>query len=201
MAASKRSERRTEILDVALRIADRDGIDGLTMRKLCAELGLSAPIVYRHFKDKAEIIEGLLLRLMGPEGGLSDQGERSDGEWVRHVFVNMHRELTAHPGMISLLTAHGPLLEAGLETTERTLEALRRMGLDVVRSARAFQVLMAYTLGCVAMARGTEMSGEKAAGAVFGYPRMAESVAHMDTRDADVFLAGLDAVLTGVLPK
>ena len=62
-APDPRAARREQILDIALKIADRDGFDGLTMRKLSAELGVSAPIVYRHFEDKAAIIDATNLAL------------------------------------------------------------------------------------------------------------------------------------------
>ncbi|MGW5382448.1 TetR/AcrR family transcriptional regulator [Nocardia sp. NPDC003963] len=47
--------RREEIIDVAERLLERDGPDGVTMRRLAEQLGVRAPSLYKHVAGKADI--------------------------------------------------------------------------------------------------------------------------------------------------
>jgi AcrR family transcriptional regulator len=49
-------ERREEILAAARSLFLKEGVDRVTIRALCARVGVTAPALYRHFKDKREII-------------------------------------------------------------------------------------------------------------------------------------------------
>ena len=113
----------------------------------------------------------------------------------------MHRELLAHPGLMSLLNSEGPMLESGLGITDSVLEGLSRLGMDAEQSGRAFQVVMAYTLGSVVMARGAaEGSRPEVFDVISRHPRVLKSLQHIDVRTAGVFQQGLTLVLDTVLP-
>jgi len=49
-------QRRAEILAAARSLFLKEGVDRVTIRAICARVGVSAPALYRHFKDKREII-------------------------------------------------------------------------------------------------------------------------------------------------
>ena len=51
---------REVILEATRRLSASDGLHGLTMRKVAAEVGVTAPALYRHFGNKAELIEALI---------------------------------------------------------------------------------------------------------------------------------------------
>lgn len=48
------------VLETALRIADRDGLETLSMRNLAAELGVKAMSLYNHVANKDAIIDGIV---------------------------------------------------------------------------------------------------------------------------------------------
>ena len=48
---------RQTVVCAALRLLDRVGIEGLTVRKLAAELGVQAPALYWHFKSKQQLLD------------------------------------------------------------------------------------------------------------------------------------------------
>jgi AcrR family transcriptional regulator len=54
------SERQLEIMHAALQIISISGIQALTTKSLAASMGFSEPALYRHFKNKVEILESLL---------------------------------------------------------------------------------------------------------------------------------------------
>lgn len=50
---------RPVILRAALRIVDRDGVDGLSMRRLSDEVGRDPTVLYRHIPNKAALLDGV----------------------------------------------------------------------------------------------------------------------------------------------
>jgi AcrR family transcriptional regulator len=56
---------REAIIDAALRVLDREGIDGLSMRRVADELGTGAASLYWHVRNKGELLQLLNERLAG----------------------------------------------------------------------------------------------------------------------------------------
>lgn len=56
--------RRAEILDVAVLVLEEKGFDALTMRELGARMGMRAPSLYKHVRDKDDIVAGLQERAL-----------------------------------------------------------------------------------------------------------------------------------------
>ena len=61
--------RREEILDVALELLERGGVEALTMRSIADAVGMRAPSLYKHVPDKQSLEAGLIAR------GLTAQAE------------------------------------------------------------------------------------------------------------------------------
>jgi AcrR family transcriptional regulator len=62
---TKRAERRAplsreRVLDAAIKLADRGGLESLTMRRLGQELGVEGMALYYHFANKDEVIDGMV---------------------------------------------------------------------------------------------------------------------------------------------
>jgi AcrR family transcriptional regulator len=58
-------QRRAEILAAARSLFLKEGVDRVTIRAICARVGVTAPALYRHFKDKREIITGICNETFG----------------------------------------------------------------------------------------------------------------------------------------
>ena len=56
-----REDLRTRISIAAQEIFAREGLEGLSMRKLAEKVGVTAPAIYRHFRDKDELINDLII--------------------------------------------------------------------------------------------------------------------------------------------
>ena len=75
--------RRDEILDVAATILEEAGVEAVTMREVAARMGIRAPSLYKHVRDKDDIVAGLQERalvgmgehLAGASGGLAELAE------------------------------------------------------------------------------------------------------------------------------
>jgi TetR/AcrR family tetracycline transcriptional repressor len=48
---------RETVVRAALRLLDKAGLDGLTLRRLASELGVQAPALYWHFKSKQDLLD------------------------------------------------------------------------------------------------------------------------------------------------
>ncbi|HEY3669550.1 MAG TPA: helix-turn-helix domain-containing protein, partial [Acidimicrobiia bacterium] len=88
---------RQEIVDAALVIAERIGVDRVTMRILADELGVSVATAYYHVESKAE-----LLRLMGDAALAQVACPPRETPWDRRLTALSHdvRRTTArYPGL------------------------------------------------------------------------------------------------------
>jgi AcrR family transcriptional regulator len=54
------SKRQQQIVDAAIRIIADNGIQSLTTKRLAAEIGVTEPALYRHFKNKQEILQTII---------------------------------------------------------------------------------------------------------------------------------------------
>ena len=91
---------REAILDAAIVILDRDGMAGLSMRKLGAAVGVEAMSLYNHVPNKEALLDGIHERIL-----LSLETPAHARTWqafVRHQALALHRALLAHPNAIPL---------------------------------------------------------------------------------------------------
>src|SRR3954471_15566917 len=64
-SADRKPLTREAIVDAALTLLERDGIQGLSMRRLAQELGTGAASLYWHVGDKEQLLALLLDRIVG----------------------------------------------------------------------------------------------------------------------------------------
>ena len=145
---------RERILDAALELADADGLDGLSMRKLAKELGVEAMSLYNHVSNKADILDGLAERVFG-------QIERPDPalpwqERVRSLAMTMFRAFRRHPVVpLALVTDQSnPTSTRALEPLDCVLGALYDAGFDDVGVRRALTAVNALIFGSVMLSTG-----------------------------------------------
>ncbi len=152
---------REAVLEAALALIDRDGIERLTMRGLGSELGVDAMMIYRYFPSKAALLDGVMSRIWS-EVGVPDPvpGEAWE-ELLAQTMHGLRRVLIAHPGAISILATR-PASGADLFTLlERLLGALAGAGLEADETtADLLNALVNYTVGHVLAEVGEPAGGE-----------------------------------------
>ncbi|MEV6714460.1 TetR/AcrR family transcriptional regulator [Lentzea sp. NPDC051208] len=72
------SERRTQMLEAAVRVIAQDGVRGLRVEKLAAEAGVSTALIYYHFKDRAGILRAALEHVNHRAQSCTGDGETGD---------------------------------------------------------------------------------------------------------------------------
>jgi AcrR family transcriptional regulator len=132
---------RDRILDVAVRVADRDGLDATSLRKVAAELGVHVTSLYNHLPTKDALLDGLAEELLAKAD--VPVGEVSWEEWVRR-FVGAMADLAAtHPGAFTVFMRRPVQGPRALATFEAALEAFGRQGMG---TAEAYAVVKAVTV-------------------------------------------------------
>jgi TetR/AcrR family transcriptional regulator, tetracycline repressor protein len=117
------------VVDRGLALADADGLDKLTIRRLTQDLGVTPMALYWHFRSKEELLLGLADRVWS-EIDVDVDPARPWPDQLRGVLGSLVRALRAHPSAGQLLLETEKQSEAFLRATEATLELLRSAGFD-----------------------------------------------------------------------
>ncbi|MGH3250473.1 MAG: TetR/AcrR family transcriptional regulator [Trebonia sp.] len=119
---------RDAVAGRALALADKSGLDALTIRKLATELGVTPMALYWHFHGKDELIEGLAERVWS-EMDLAVDRAAPWAEQLRWLLTSLLAVLRAHPAAPQLLLrSHALQGDTALDATELTLDVLRTAG-------------------------------------------------------------------------
>lgn len=139
------------IVATALRLVDEHGLDGLTLRRLAAELGVQAPALYWHVHNKRELLDAMAEQLAT---ALLPDSLREPGpgqpwwEWLADRSRRLRRAMLARRDGALIMAGNRPT-PAALPGIERSLAALVRAGLTPVDALRTFHAVTAYTVGWV----------------------------------------------------
>ena len=133
------------VVDAALRIADTDGIDGVSLRRIAATLGVTPMAIYRHVRDKGHLLDLMADRLLMELDPASPEPS-SWQEELRRVAASLLAVVQAHPAAPFLLSR--PFVSpSALRVTETMLAILDRAGFGPGESVRLVQVLTGMILG------------------------------------------------------
>jgi TetR/AcrR family transcriptional regulator, tetracycline repressor protein len=117
------------VTDRALKLADADGLDALTIRKLAQDLGVTPMALYWHFRSKEDLLEGMAEQIWGE---IDVRVDAAVPWWtqLQRGLESLLKVLRAHPSAPQLLLQHEKRNEAALRATEAALEILRGAGFD-----------------------------------------------------------------------
>ena len=143
---------REAILDAAMYLCSPDGGGALTFTRLGKELGADPTAVYRHFRDKDDLVLAMTDRLIEQARTLADQQEHGPGEW-RETLVGMARAIRAvhlaRPALAALAANRTTASPAETESVERIIGVLHRAGLPVIEAAECYRMLLDLTLAFI----------------------------------------------------
>jgi TetR/AcrR family tetracycline transcriptional repressor len=122
--AGKPQLSKDSVVDRALKVADADGLEALTIRKLAQELGVTPMALYWHFRSKDELLLGLAERVWS-EIDLTVDSSAPWSAQLRELLWSLIGVLRAHPSAAWLLIDHEATNEPAMRATEVTLELLR----------------------------------------------------------------------------
>lgn len=153
---------RRTLVQAALRVLEREGINGLSMRKVAAELGVKAASLYWHVRNKEELLDLLTDELMADA-----EAPPREGDWreqLREYCVRYRRHLLGKRDAAKVVAgrlAPGPYL---LRLMEDQLGRLRQAGFSDADAAMISYLLGAFVQGFVLQEQGP-ISASEAMGA------------------------------------
>lgn len=140
---------KTQIVDAAIEISRREGIEALTIRRLAAEVGASRMALYRHVADKEALLnlvaDGIATRQVIPDAAL-------DGPWderLRHLAHSMRRVLREHPGFVDRMMSRANAGPGGMQIAETIADILAAAGLGHAAAARFYLIFVDIVFGRV----------------------------------------------------
>jgi AcrR family transcriptional regulator len=185
---------RGVVLAAALRVLDAEGREALTMRRLARELEVEAASLYTHVRNKDDLIDGVLDRILTeirlPEPGLPWRPA------ITAAFGSYRDALLAHPAAVPLMTQRAQASVAQYRLVERSIELLEEGGLRGRDTVQTHVALVAFTIGFVVQEVGRSPSAP--AEVLEFSPAVRRAIGELvQVPVADRFRAGLDLILDG----
>ena len=136
---------KQRVVAEAVRLADREGVEGLSMRRLADALGAGAMSLYHYVANKDELLDAMVDVVFSeieppPEGSDWQSAMRRESESARQV-------LARHPWAITLMESRTTPGPANLRHREAVTACLRRAGFTVVMATHANWLLSSHVYG------------------------------------------------------
>jgi AcrR family transcriptional regulator len=217
---------KERVLKAAVELADRDGIDSLTMRKLGEHLGAGPMSLYYHVANKRGLLDGMVDIVFS-----EIEVPTADVDWklaMRRRAISTRQVLRRHPWALGRMEATKSPGPSDLRLHDAVLGCLREAGFSVEMAVQAYSVQDAYIYGFALQERtlefGTSDEFAKTArkrvkevetkidDAARLYPHLAEVVGSYIAQNGydaarafefglDVILDGLEKLRTSAMPK
>jgi TetR/AcrR family tetracycline transcriptional repressor len=147
--ATKERLSRETVTERALALADAEGIDAVTIRRLATDLGVTPMALYWHFQDKERLLDGVSELVLSQIRLPADDEERPWEERLREVLDQLLAVLAAHPATTDVVKTRILQSEPGLQLTERALALLREGGFSAEQAAQRAVYALVFIVGLV----------------------------------------------------
>jgi TetR/AcrR family tetracycline transcriptional repressor len=143
---------RAAIVEAALGLLERDGVDGLSTRKLAAQLGIRGPSLYWHFKSKQQLLDHMAERMFqdalpSPPG--ADLRGFDRRAWLEAGARGLRQAALSRRDGARVLAGSRPATEAGERAFGEMMETLVRTGFSRRDAAMTLQLLGRFAVGWV----------------------------------------------------
>jgi AcrR family transcriptional regulator len=201
---------RERVLRAAVVLADTDGIESLTMRRLGQDLGVEAMSLYNHVAGKDDILDGiadLVFSEIDLPSALADWKPA-----MRLRAISAREALVRHPWASSLMQSRTKPGPATLRHHDSVIGRLRDASFTVDMTAHAFSVMDSYIYGFAQQQQNLTYSTSEDAAVVAQnilrqipadeYPHLAEMIIEHAMKPGydytKEFEFGLDLILDGL---
>jgi Transcriptional regulator len=146
------------VLRAALELADQEGFESLSMRKLAQALGVEAMSLYNHVANKNEILDGML------DIVFSEIELPLENDWklaLRQRCISFRKALIQHPWALVLVESQHNPGPATLQHSDAVLGRLRSAGFSIASAAHACSLLDSYVYGFALQERRLPFNSSK----------------------------------------
>jgi AcrR family transcriptional regulator len=182
---------RDDIIEAAVTIVGAGGYEEMTIRSLAAGLGVAPMSLYRHIRDKDDLLEHVADRLLAK--AWRPAAPEDDWQmWVIEAAAKLRAFLVSQPAALHVYLRHPVVSPAAVERMDAMMEVLRRAGAGEQAAQRAYGALHTYTIGFAAL----EASRARSAPGTREVSGLAQQLAAYTT--AEQFMTGLRYLLEGI---
>jgi AcrR family transcriptional regulator len=143
---------RDEIVRAATDYASAGDLGELTIRQLATDLDVTPMALYRHVRDKDDILEAVADRLIGGLDLPSD--ELTGTDYLAAMVRSLRALLRDHPALIGLYTREPLTTPAAKHRLVAARRALVAVGFDELEATRAYATIHTFTIGFCALEAG-----------------------------------------------
>ena len=129
-------------------IADKGGLDAVSMRTVAERVGVTPMALYRHFDGKVALLDGMVERLV-----ISLQPERLTGTWDERLTALAHAYrgvAQRHPWSAQLLFSRPSVTPDAVQVTEFIYTAIRQAGVPEPQVGRLERLVTTFVIGYAA---------------------------------------------------
>jgi AcrR family transcriptional regulator len=215
MAEKRKTPRRAplnrdRVVSAAVALADETGIESFSMRRLAPALGVVPMALYKHVRNKEELLDGMVDIVFA-----EIEDPSTDIDWkaaLRRRAISARKALKRHPWAIGLMESRMNPGPANLRHHNAVMGCLREAGLSFEMAVHAYSVQDAYVYGFALQEKTlpfetAEESGEvvqtqaETVGSLDEFPYLVEVLTNLPKAGYDYaveFEWGLDLILDGL---
>ncbi len=154
---------RDRILKAAFAIADKRGLEAVTMRSVAARLNVEAMSLYHHVPSKKAMLNGLVDLLI--QVAALPTGEVTAEQWIRGTADGLRSLAQQHPRLVDLLNSRSVPLDdpESARPFEAGLGAFVREGRDLAQAFAAVQAVALALLSMTQLESNAALAGDSPA--------------------------------------
>jgi AcrR family transcriptional regulator len=148
MSPSRGRLSREAIISCAIALADAEGLEAVTIRRLASEQGVTPMAMYWHFNDKDSLLDGISEALVASVK-LPDPSDAPWDEQLYDILTAFADAIRPHPAVADLAMRRILTAEPGLALAEQALALLIGAGMTPERAAEAGTFVLCATITMV----------------------------------------------------
>ena len=152
------------IVAAAIAVADAEGLEALSMRRVAEARGIGTMSLYRYVPGKAELLDVMVDRAMGEVGQDDPDGDAPGEGWrarLAHVAYENRRLYERHPWLLQVFPGRPPMGPGVVAKYDAELRALDGIGLSDVEMDSALTLVLEFVRGAALTALETTRDRER----------------------------------------
>ncbi|MEP6985758.1 MAG: TetR/AcrR family transcriptional regulator C-terminal domain-containing protein [Chloroflexota bacterium] len=143
---------KNQIVQAALDVLDRDGLEGVTLRRLATELNVKAASIYYHIPSKERLLDEMANAILEEQFGTFDfeNDQRDWAEWLHKVAHELRRAMLRHrEGARVVAGAHPDIAVVLVKLWDFTIRVLHKGGFSLGKAGVITITMINFTFGSV----------------------------------------------------
>jgi TetR/AcrR family transcriptional regulator, tetracycline repressor protein len=140
------------VVRAGLEILDEEGLERVTLRQIASRLGVQAPALYWHFKDKSDIIDDMAQAIL-KDGGFEDLVVPLDKNawtgWLTDTAHSLRHAMLSHREGARIVAGASFRSKAMMRLKTRSTQVLNEAGFDLLHASLASETVINYVWGYV----------------------------------------------------